>query len=215
MQYKGCRRESGILQEYKPLSNRDSRGSGRQWRGTDPSSSVRWAEMEGWVWIQACPSVCTWKMKSVREDHHQCVMKYWGFEERGKVGKIPIVISANSLEKTLMLGKIEGRRRRGWQRMSWLDGITNAINLSKLKEIMRDREAWHAVVFWGLEESETTWQLNNSKSYFRSWKGIITYMSSVDWPFEMCLMNLKWNGPTQLCLLSFLWLVVWLLAMGR
>ena len=58
-------------------------------------------------------------------------------------------------------------------------GITNAINLSKLKEIMRDREAWHAVVFWGLKESETTWQLNNSKSYFRSWKGIITYMSSV------------------------------------
>ena len=50
---------------------------------------------------------------------------------------------ANSLEKTLMLGKIEGRRKRGQQRMRWLDGI---INLSKLQEIVKDREAWRAAV---------------------------------------------------------------------
>ena len=53
---------------------------------------------------------------------------------------------ADSLEKTLMLGKIEGRRRRGWQRMRWLDGMTNLMDINRLQELVMDREPWHAEV---------------------------------------------------------------------
>ena len=107
---------------------------------------------------------------------------------------------ADSLEKTLILGKIEGRRRREWQRTRWLGGITNLIKMSLSKlQMTKDREAWHAAVH-GVWVSDTTEWLKNNTYLYPCWYCYVNFL-------EMCVLNFQYKlyslGIRQLCHISF------------
>ena len=124
--------------------------------------------LELWYWrrLLRVPWTAMWSNQSIlKEISPGCSLE--GLMLKLKLQYIGhLMQTADSFEKTLMLGKIDGRRRRGWQRMRWFDGITDSMDMSlgRLRKLVMDREAWRAVVhlwpLWGCTELDMTEWLN-------------------------------------------------------
>ena len=134
----------------------------------------------------------------------------WDFFERNDAKAETPVLGhlmhrVDSLEKTLMLGGIGGRRRRGWQRMRWLDGTTDwmDVSLSELRELVMDRESWHAVIY--RVTKSRTWLSDWSALIWMLWEAPVGSIFIWSWPQTVCpsSFSLQSKVPRRLVYVCF------------